>query len=120
MRSFITAILLFVILIASVTANALYINSVCSKIDATAESLTNASNKQALISELKSLWKKNVKIFNLSIRVNEIERMNDLIESLSASYDAQNDAEFKKYCTLISELAQDLAHYETLSFRSIF
>ena len=50
----------------------------------------------------------------------ELERMNDLIESLSASHHAENDAELRKYCILISDLAKELALYEKLSLRSIF
>ena len=120
MRAFITAILLFLILIGTVTVNSVYINSSCDKIDLCARQIADTDDKEPLILELKQIWSKKLPIFNLSIRAGELERMSDLIASLEASYYAKNDAEIQKYCSLISDLAQDLAHYETLSFRSIF
>ena len=119
MRSFIATVILFSLLVGSVAVNAIYVNSVCEKMENLANELKASTEKASLIAELRSLWSKNSAYLNLSIRTDEIERMNDLIESLNASHNAQNDAEFQKYCILIAALAQEFSRYEGISFDSI-
>ena len=120
MRAFISALLLFALLISAVVINSIYINSACDNLGYLAEKLAAAQDREPLIKEIKEIWNKNLPYFNLSIRTNELERMNDLIESLDASHKAQNEAEFQKYCILIADLAEEFACYERLSLRSVF
>ena len=120
MRAFVIALLLFSVLISAIVTNAIYINSVCNDISELAQELSHEPNREPLLSELKELWSKHLPIFNLSIRASELERMNDLVGSLEASCQAQNEEEFQKYCNLISELATEISHYEKLSLRSVF
>ena len=120
MRAFITALLLFFMLIGLITVNSIYVSSECEKISLAAQRVAETQDKEAPISELERVWRKNLPIFNLSIRTGELERMNDLVESLVASYNAKNDAELQKYCILISDLAEEFAHHERFSLRSIF
>ena len=119
MRSLIATIILFSLLVGSVIINAIYVDSVCDKIKISADALKTSFQKEELLSELKSIWSKNKSYLNLSIRTNEIERMNDFIESLSASHNANNEAEFQKYCILISALAEEFSLYESVSLDSI-
>lgn len=119
MKAISATLILFALLIVAVITNSIYVRSVSQKIGNIAEDLKTAPSKEA-ISDLKSIWSKNKPYLNLSIRANEIEQMNDLIESLEASYNAQNEAEFQKYCILISELAEEFSHYETISPNSVF
>ena len=119
MKALVATLVLFALLVGAVIANSIYVDSVCSKIKKSADELKSATQKEQLISSLKALWKKSKPILSLSIRANEIERMNDFIESLEASHNAQNDAEFQKYCTLISALAEEFASYERISANSI-
>ena len=120
MRSFIATLVLFALLIGTVAINAIYVRSVCNKIESMAEELRSSSQRDTLIPKLKSTWYNNSPYLNLSIRTSEIERMGDLIESLAASYYAQNEAEFQKYCILISALADEFYQYEQISLDSIF
>jgi len=120
MRSFIATLLLFFLLVGSVVVNSIYVSSVCEKLENMANALKSSTQREPLISQLKSIWHSNSSYLNLSIRTNEIERMNDLIESLAASHNAKNEAEFQKYCILISALASDFSNYEKFSFHSIF
>ena len=120
MKALTATLILFALLIGVVVANSIYVRSVSQKIGDIAEDLKTASSKEDAISNLKSIWHRNKPYLNLSIRANEIERMNDLIEALEASYNAQNEAEFQKYCILISELAEEFSHYETISPNSVF
>ena len=119
MRALVATLILFSLLVGVIVTNALYVNSVCDRLDITAEALKSSSSKERLISDLRATWNKSRSLLGFSIRASKIERMGDLIESLSASYEAQNDAEFQKYCILISELAKELARYEKLSLNSI-
>lgn len=120
MRSFIATLVLFALLIVAVTANAIYVISVCNKIESITQELKIPSQRESLISSLRSTWYNNSSYLNLSIQTNEIERMSDLIESLAAAHNAQNEAEFQKYCILIDSLANEFSRHEGISFGSVF
>ena len=119
MRSSIIALLLFLIIMITVIGNAIYVSTLCQDISDVAQKLPDSEQKEICVTELKNLWNKHRLWLDLSIKLNEIERMSDLIESLDAAYKADNQAEISKYCILISELAQEFAEHEKLSFRSI-
>ncbi len=119
MKSLIISILLFALLVGAVAVNAFYVSSLCKDLSATATELISSQSRSTQLAELKSKWDKHRIFLDIGIRTSELERMNDLIEGLRASYAADNEAEFQKYCILISELAEEFASYEKISFKSL-
>jgi len=119
MRSFIISLILFIVVILCIILNAAYVTKSCKQLDHLSQEISAGNNRNANIQEISEYWKNNRSMLGLSIRMNEIERMNDLIESLRASYSAQNESEIQKSCALISELALDLSRYERISVKSI-
>ena len=119
MKSLIISLILFSFVLGAVIINAFYAKGVCGNIGELAEKLKSADECDALIENMKEIWSDARPILELSIRLNEIERMNDLIESLEASYLSENPAEFQKHCRLISELTKELISNEKISLKSI-
>ncbi len=119
MKSVVLSLLLFLLILGAIVANSFYVSHFCDDILEIAQKLEYSEQKETLISEMKVVWNKNRDWLDFSIKLNEIERMNDLIESLESAYKANNQAEFSKYCALITELAQEFAEHEKLSLRSI-
>ena len=119
MKSFVVALILFITVIFFTILNSIYITQSCEQINFISNQIASDSDREANIQRISETWESKRIIFELSIRTNEIERMNDLVESLKASYLSQNEAELQKNCALISELATDLSRYESISIKSI-
>ena len=120
MKSFIAAILLFFALVFVIICNGIYVRGVCDEISDICKSLSTNSSPEIKSEELSDLWKQKKPLIEFSVRISETERMTDLIESLNASVLLKNEAEIKKYCTLISGHAKDIANHERISLSSIF
>ena len=120
MRSFISSLILFSLLLLVVTTNAIYVNNEYKEISELAKEIKSADNRDALVNDMVEKWDRASKLLSLSVRLSEVERMNDLIRSLWSSHKSQNEAELQKCCHLISELADELSGYEQVSFKSIF
>ena len=119
MKSAIVSLLIFLLLIILIVGNAIYVSHVCKDISNLAQEVSNSDQKEISIAKMKDLWSGHRDWLDLSVKLNEIERMSDLIESLDAAHKADNQAEISKYCILISELAEEFSEHEKLSFRSI-
>lgn len=118
MKAFIGALSIFVILCALVITNSFYVKNTLESMSELAirlESSESADEKDAIV----KLWKNNLTFLGLSIEEDELDRMNDLIESLCTTDQTNNRAEFQKYCRLISELALELSGYESISIEGI-
>ena len=120
MKSFITSILLFIIIISALIINAIYVCSTCNELQKLSEEIPFSSSKELAISKIKELWNHNCDLFNISIRTGETERMTDLIESLDVAISEQNEFEIKKYCNLIYALAKSISENEKISLHSIY
>lgn len=119
MKALVISLLLLSLVLGAVVINSFYVRKVCGEVYELAEKLKSADECDALINNMKKIWSNARPFLDLSIRLNEIERMNDLIESLESSYISKNGAEFQKYRRLISELAEELISHEKISFKSI-
>ncbi len=119
MRSFIISILLFIILTASIIINAVYISSGCKELCLYADSI-RASQSPLVIKAIKEYWEDHRYFFGFTVSENKIERMDELIISLSAASDEKNYYEVLRICELIKGLCDDISIYETLSIQAIF
>ena len=120
MRSLCVTLALLTILIFAVGINSFYVRRVCGGITEAAELILHGGYSEDNIERLCSLWGKNRRMLGFSIESDEIEQMDELIESLS-SLDAQSSTdELGKHCRLIIKLSNELAGYERISFESLF
>ena len=49
----------------------------------------------------------------------ELERMNELIESLISAYESKDSSQITKYCRLIADLCYELSTFEQISIESV-
>lgn len=120
MKSFITVLIIFAILISLITLNSLYVSKTFTEILNISDSIANKHEEASGINTIITIWEKSKKILSFSIESDEMERMNDLIESLRVAYLSNNTYDLNKYCRLIGGLAKELMEYEKISFSSIF
>ena len=120
MKSFVAVLIIFAVLLTLVTLNSLYVSKTFSKISDICDGIASGSEQAGEINTVLRIWSKSQRILNFSIEADEIERMNDLMESLRAAHLTDNSYDISKYCRLISELSKELAEYEKISLDSIF
>ena len=119
MKSFAIAILLFVLLCAGIIINAFYVSSSCEKICDYA-CLIKEDNHSSALSELEKYWEDHRHCLGFTVSEAKIERMDELIISLSAAVSENNSFEAERICELIKGLSEDIAIYEQVSFYAIF
>ena len=118
MKSLICALIIFLILTVSIFVNSFYVKNTMEHIcDLTLklEDSENAEEKNAVV----VFWTDNRILLSLSIEADELERMNDLIETLRTIDVFDERAELQKHCRLIRELAAELSSYESISIDGI-
>ena len=120
MKSLVAALILFSVLLGCIIFNGIYVRNTCNEISKLCQSLQSGEDKSSISSNILAIWKKSKPLLELSIRMSEIERMSDLIEGLHSSVILKNEAEIKKYCSLIIDHANDIAKQEGISLSSIF
>lgn len=117
MKAFIFSAILFLILIIIISANSLYIRSVCQELS---ESLSFCSAEdEASATEFLETWKRRRFFLSFSVHEDQLERMDDLSEGLKSAVASNDGAEFKKHVSLIKELIDELQSNEELSLQGI-
>ena len=116
MRAVISAAILLLLCIALVIANAIIAGNLLDKMTKLSD---DVNNSLADPHQLQTLWKENYFLFSLSIESDELERMNELIESLISAYESNDSSQISKYCRLISDMCDELASFEGISLKSI-
>lgn len=114
MRSAIIALILFITVVALVILNAVYVNKTCNTM------IALANEEELNCTDLKDYWKKHRKPLSLTVEDDELERMNNLIEEISLSYEKGDPEQLSKSKRLFTELCRELAGYERPSLVSIF
>lgn len=119
MKSFVIAVILFTLTLGCVIFNAIYVNQSLEKISELSKAVSAFDSPNAPL-KLKEYWYRSRDLLGFSIKETKLERMTELIESLSAACQANNVAEIQKICTLIQELCLETCQYEKISIHSIF
>lgn len=119
MKSFVAVLIILSIIIALVTVNSVYVTSVFSELSELSDNILNESEGYGTENIL-LLWQRSKALLSVSIEADELERMNDLIESLRHASAINDTPAINKYCRLISELSNELMSYEQISIQSIF
>ncbi len=119
MKSFVAVLIILFIIIALVIVNSVYVTSVFSELSELSENIINGSEGDG-VENIMLLWQKSKAMLSVSIEADELERMNDLIESLRHASEINDTYALNKYCRLISELSNELMSYEQISIQSIF
>lgn len=119
MRSLISALLLFLIVLGAITLNSIFLHRSADEMLGTASVLPYSEEQEEQLEELESFWDKRRTLLSLSVKYDYIERMNDLLISLRAAISAGNHTEVERICLLICELCDSLSQYERISIHSL-
>ena len=119
MRSFIISSALLVIVLCAIIANAVIVSGTARHICSLADDLKSDTADEATLSELERVWQERHLLLSISVQLDTIERINELIVSLRSAYNAGASQEIIRLCTVISDLCDEIAEYERLSFYAI-
>ena len=118
MKSFWGSVILFAILILSVTLNGIYIKSLSERIGGYAERLEK-EDPTALLDELQDLWKQHRKFLAFSIDTITLDDIEKTILSLTVAHERGDGYEFEKYRAYLGEAAREIARFERLDIENI-
>lgn len=90
----IVGVILLLLIIALVTANAIYQQYVCDEMIGLLEKMGDepSHDNAALAKEIRSIWERKHVIFELTMQTHEIDRLSDAIRSLCVA--AENESLF--------------------------
>lgn len=118
MRTFIISTVIFILLIAVITINFIYINRVSDRLtdlaDAAASDITDEN-----LSELESYWNKNIGKISLSVNFTSINGVSSRIASIRALFEA-NDPFIHREFALLKEDIREIRLLEQFSALNIF
>jgi hypothetical protein len=123
MKSFLGSVILFTILILTVTLNGIYILGLSERIGQYAERLERVEKEEdptALLKELQDLWKQNRKYLAFSIDTETLDDIEKTILSLIVAYESGDGYEFEKYRAYLGEAAREISRFERLDIETIF
>ena len=113
----------FALLVGFTVVNFLYINHVCDTMTAYVEDAA-ASYRDAAVCRQKTdiilgYWQKHRKICSLSVPTPTIDRIDELLISLSAYNEAENPSEVLNTARLLVNAVADLGHLERFCIENI-
>lgn len=120
MKSLISALLLFLAVVGAITLNSIFLQRTCDTIKDTVSAIPYSSKSDELMSELESLWGKRNSLVGLSVKADYVDRMSELIISLSTAIKEKDQSEIQRVCQLITEHCESIAIYERISLHSLF
>ncbi|CDC62639.1 unknown [Clostridium sp. CAG:448] len=122
MRIFKVALAIFLLLIAVIIMNALYIRHVGEQLSTKLEGLSDQPCIDTLgdIREIRTYWEKAQKIVNISVGYCETDRFDELLLSIEEYCMLGNADEYHRTVALAQNAAKDLVRLEKLSLINIF
>lgn len=119
MRSFITAVILFAVILLGVISNSVYVQKTVSTLSRLTSDILSSNGDSTAVNELRLFWTNHKNILEFSINEGKTERMNDLIEALCSAQSSKNLPELNRICNLIVALCNELSQNERLSLYGI-
>ena len=120
MRILPICIALFVLLSVCVFINADFIGKCCNFIDRSADELKNPESREQIIGELERFWKDRRDLIGLSVRDDELDRIENIIIRLRTAYEEGNEYDFEKCRAELKNAAVSIGRKEKLSVGSLF
>ncbi len=121
MKAWIISLCLFLLLIAAIIGNAIYIHRVAAHLCAVTDALCfeGAKTGEAL-DELAAYWDRHRAFVSLSISYRELDRVCETLISLRAAYNTQNASDFECYRQLLADAADEISRLERFSVENLF
>ncbi len=121
MKTFYIAIVLFVLMIAAIVINALYINRVCDRMYFMASEAPGTVEEGccAEVSILEEFWLENQKYIRLSVSFIEINQISNSISSMKAFAESGDEGEFENARRILLNTIQEMRRLESLRWSSM-
>ena len=119
MHSFWISVLLLFLLIACITANAIYIH----KISNTLIEKIHALSFDAPIDTIKNLilfWQKHRNVIGLTVGNRELDHFSELLTQIYWSHETQNPQEFLRYRRLLGDAVEEISRAEQFNLGTLF
>ncbi len=122
MKVFYTAIILFVLMIAVITVNYVYINRVCNSMYVMASEAPGVDEEgcYAVVSVLDNYWQENQKYVCLSVSYIELNQICNSISSMKAYAKSKNAAEFENARQILLNTIREVRRLESFTIENIF
>ena len=122
MRSFVITCIIFLVMIAAILNNSLYINRTVDELIATIQSTdpSDFEESQIRLSGLQIQWEKEKKYVQGSVSHLKIDTVSDLISSLLIYNKHKNREEYEKTAALLCAALEELRLLEKISADNIF
>ncbi len=114
------SIILFLILIICIVANAIFINESSSYLSDASNALYAKNDREATLDKLEAFWESRRDIIGLSVSNLILDEADDVIICLREAERSGDEAEFQKYRMRLSDISKKVARAEKLSIGNIF
>ena len=119
MRSFIITLVLLIVLISAIIANAFYINTTMTKIMELTEDENFKKAPEAALLQLESFWENNKTLIEFSTGYKSTDRISELMLDLREYVQTNNPAEERRVRMLIADCVSDISKLESLSIENL-
>lgn len=119
MKAFLASTLLFFVLLSLIIGNAVYVHRVSAHIRDELESM-NPSNREETLAALEAYWQRHRKYVALSVSYRELDHLSELLLSLRACLDANDQEDFELYRKIAIDAADELSRLERFSIENLF
>ena len=120
MKAFIISTILFVLLIAAIFGNTLYVRNVSERIAVGTEKLKRENYSPNIANELEEYWLKHRSFVGLSVGHEELDLISQTIISLKACCDSGSIADASVYVLILQDAAEEIGRHEEISFENLF
>jgi len=121
MKAWIASLCLFLLLLAAIVGNAIYIHRVAEHLCGITDALCfEGPDTEDALNELASYWERHRSFVALSIGYRELDHVCETMISLRTAYDTRNASDFECYRQLLSDAVQEIARLERFSVENLF
>ena len=116
MKELIISLILFGLLLVGVSLNAVFVQRCAEYLNDYSQRLQDDADKAALLEALETDWQKSKTVLEWTVAHRELEGIDELMLSLRVSHERGNEADFARYCELLSIAADGICRAERFSF----
>ncbi len=120
MKSFWISLVLFLLVIAGIAGNIVYIRHCADYMKNAAERVLLDEESGDTLTELENFWEKNRKYIGLSVSYREVDHLCEMLISLRWAYDIKDEEELIKYRLLVQDAVKEIERLEQFSVENLF
>lgn len=120
MKTFIIAVILFLLTVASIFFNLIYIYKTSDEFIGLTDALAGENASADGMATLKSKWDKEKELLSFSINKNDISKISSSIISAEVYFENNDIVQFKNSVALLRRMFIDMKRLERFDFDNIF